>query len=65
LMFIPIEFTARTYAITVAAGSALLIVLNAKGSAILPGISHFGHLAGMVAGFLFFNKDKIFRIFKR
>lgn len=57
---IPISFEARQFAIGFAVISAVLAVLNWQGMGILGGISHFGHLAGMIAGYIFFNMGKWF-----
>ena len=53
LMFIPIQFKARDLAIGIAAISGLLVLLSLKYPGAGGGISHFGHLAGMAAGWLF------------
>ncbi len=54
---IPIQFEARQLAMGFAAISAILTVLSWQGFGV-GGISHFGHLAGMVAGWLFFSLSK-------
>lgn len=57
MFFLPIE--ARLLAIGVAAYSAVMIVAEIRlGQEVAGGISHFGHLMGMVAAVLYFYLDK-------
>ncbi|MEM8886448.1 MAG: rhomboid family intramembrane serine protease [Bacteroidota bacterium] len=58
LMFLPIYFKSRDFVLGIAGISALLVILQVFGINIGGGISHFGHLAGMVAGYLFFKIEK-------
>ncbi|MDW3647513.1 MAG: rhomboid family intramembrane serine protease [Bacteroidia bacterium] len=58
IMFLPIYFKSRDFVLGLAAISALLVILQVFGINIGGGISHFGHLAGMVAGYLFFKIEK-------
>lgn len=56
LIPIPITMSARNWMLTFGGISLLFVLMNAFhfGSSITGGISHFGHLAGMVAAVLFF-----------
>ena len=54
LLFIPIQFKARQFVIGLGILSAVLVVGQMFNPAIGGSISHFGHLAGMIAALLFY-----------
>lgn len=58
-MFIPVGIPARILAPALAGISLLFVLLQLRNPETGGGISHFGHLMGMVAGFLFFHRHKI------
>lgn len=58
LFFLPIFFKAKDFVLGAAAISAVLVLLQVFGMNVGGGISHFGHLAGMLAGYLFFKVEK-------
>ena len=53
LLFIPIHLPARVFTAIFAIFSLIMIILEVSGKSVLGGVSHFGHLAGMIAGFIF------------
>lgn len=53
-MFIPIGIKAKWFVSGIAAISAIFVFLDAIGADSIGNISHFGHLAGMIAALLFF-----------
>lgn len=67
MFFLPISFTARRMVLGVAIISAALFLINLTlppGKQILGMISHFGHLSGMAAGWLYLNWSKVQRLFQ-
>lgn len=58
IMFIPIGFEARKFIPAIGVISLVFVVLDYFGVDAGGGISHFGHLAGMVAAVLFFYLEK-------
>lgn len=58
IMFIPIGFEARKFIPAIGIISAVLVVLQYFGINVGGSISHFGHLAGMVAAGLYFYVEK-------
>ena len=64
LMFIPISFEARQFVMGIGAISLIFVVLQALGISDGGGISHFGHLAGMVSAVLFFYLSKYISFFR-
>lgn len=58
LFFLPIQFKAKDFVLGIAGISAVLVLLQIIGMDVGGNISHFGHLAGMVAGFVFFKIEK-------
>ncbi len=59
IMFLPFRFPVRKFMIGAAVISAGLIVIEQVTHRSMGGISHFGHLAGMVAGFLYLQAGKL------
>jgi membrane associated rhomboid family serine protease len=64
-MFLPFRFTMRNFVIGFAALSAVLIIVGATTNNNVGGISHFGHLAGMVAAFAYLHIGKLRKTLKR
>ena len=64
IMFLPFQFKARDFAIGFAAISFVLFLISLKEGANLGGVSHFGHLAGMLGGFLFLNIEGLIKRFR-
>lgn len=58
IMFLPFRFKSKDFVLGIAGISALLVLLQIFGMDVGGNISHFGHLAGMVAGFIFFKIEK-------
>lgn len=58
IMFIPIGFEARKFIPAIGVISLVFVVLDYFGVDAGGGISHFGHLAGMIAAVLFFYGEK-------
>ncbi|MBL0020175.1 MAG: rhomboid family intramembrane serine protease [Bacteroidetes bacterium] len=65
LMFLPFRFPVRKFVIGAAVLSAALVIIGATTGSSMGGISHFGHLAGMVVGFIYLQFDKVRKIGKR
>ncbi|MFN8395366.1 MAG: rhomboid family intramembrane serine protease [Bacteroidia bacterium] len=65
LMFLPIYFPIRGFLIGAAVLSAGLVVAEQVTGNSMGGISHFGHLSGMVVGFAYLHIDKLRKIGKR
>ncbi|MEL6674874.1 MAG: rhomboid family intramembrane serine protease [Bacteroidota bacterium] len=58
LLFIPFGFEARKFMLAIGAFSAFMVVLDFLDISVGGNISHFGHLAGMLAALLYFNLEK-------
>ncbi len=65
LLFIPIQFKARDFVLGFAGISALLFLISIKEPAAGGGVSHFGHLMGILGGWLFLNLQKIIGRFRK
>jgi membrane associated rhomboid family serine protease len=65
IMFLPFQFPVRKFMVGAAILSAGLVVAEYFSQTSMGGISHAGHLAGMIAGFLYLNISKIRTIGKR
>jgi membrane associated rhomboid family serine protease len=64
-MFVPIPFSLRGFMIVAAVLSAGLIVAEQITHQSMGGISHFGHLAGMIVGFAYLHIGKLRKVTKR
>jgi membrane associated rhomboid family serine protease len=65
LMFLPIQFPIRGFLIGAAALSAVLVAVEAITHNMMGGISHFGHLSGMVVGFVYLHLGKLRKVVKK
>lgn len=65
LMFLPISFKAKHFVLGFAAISLVLIIIGLLSDSSMGGISHFGHLTGMLGGWLFLNQNKFLNIFRK
>ena len=59
LLFIPGSFKVRSFVIFAAILSFVLVIVEMVTHQSMGGISHAGHLSGMIAGFAFYNFGKI------
>lgn len=64
LIFLPFEFRLRNFVIGFAVVSAVLVAISTFTDVNVGRISHFGHLSGMIVGFLYLQAGKL-RISKR
>jgi membrane associated rhomboid family serine protease len=65
ILFLPFRFPIRKFLIGFAIISAALTIIQETTDTSMGGISHFGHLAGMVAGFGYLQIDKLRKVGKR
>ena len=61
IMFLPIQFKAKDFAIGFALISLVLFLISLKEGSNVGGISHFGHLTGMLGGWLFLNLEGLIK----
>lgn len=59
LLFIPVSFKINYFVIGAAAISLALVIAQLIFEQSMGGISHFGHLMGIVVGFLYYNFGKL------
>ena len=65
IIFLPFRFAIGKFMIGAAVLSAGLIIAEYVTGKSMGGISHFGHLSGMVVGFVYLHIDKLRKITKR
>lgn len=65
LMFLPISFKAKHFVLGFAGLSLLLVIIGIFADSRMGGISHFGHLTGMLGGWLFLNQNKFLNLFRK
>lgn len=62
ILFIPVSFKAKDFVLGIGVISVIFIYLQEMGLSDGGGISHFGHLAGMVAALIFYQLARYFPI---
>lgn len=65
IMFLPFRFPVRNFMIGAAVISAGLVAIQEFSGNSMGGISHFGHLAGMIAGFAYLQAGRLRRLGKK
>ena len=66
ILFLPVQFKARDFAIGVAVISVVLFLIGLKSGDSVGGISHFGHLMGMLSAVIYiYGKSLITRLLRR
>lgn len=65
LLFIPIQFKAKYFVLGFAGLSLVLVLIGWIRGSSMGGISHFGHLTGMLGGFLFLYQNKFLNLFRK
>ena len=65
IIFLPFRFAIRKFMIGAAVISAGLVIAEYVTGKSMGGISHFGHLSGMVVGFVYLHVDKLRKLTKK
>lgn len=65
ILFLPFAFKARNLVLGFAAISLVLVIIGIFSESQMGGISHFGHLTGMLGGWLFMNQNKFLNLFRK